>query len=382
MSHNLGLLNHVAVLLDGSGSMSSVRSQVVQAVEALVKSLADNSRADQLNQETRITVYVFNTVPKNPQAYHRNQYGEISNVECIYYDRDVLRMWDMIQKDPLAPRYQPDGMTPLIDATLKVISDFKEIKEQYADHAFLIYALTDGQENFSNQNATQLRNQIEQLPANWTLACLVPDESARSQAVNFGFLKDNTRLWKTTAAGVAEVGRIIQESAHNFMQARATGVRGTTNLFQINAEAVTPEAVHQAATRVKKGMYQTLPVPQATESVTDPATGMPIIDPKTGRPKVKPIEIKTFVESRLGQYNQGSAFYQLTKPEKVQPQKAIVLREHLSGDLYTGPAVRQMLGLPNYEVRVEPAAHDAYDIFVQSTSVNRHLVPGTSVIVV
>lgn len=40
-----------------------------------------------------------------------------------------------------------------------------------------------------------------------------------------------------------------------------------------------------------------------------------------------------------------------------------------------------MLGLPDFEVKVNPASYGQYDIFVQSTSVNRKLIKGTKLLV-
>jgi hypothetical protein len=39
-----------------------------------------------------------------------------------------------------------------------------------------------------------------------------------------------------------------------------------------------------------------------------------------------------------------------------------------------------MVGLPNYKVRVRPDFNPDYKVFVQSTSVNRKLVPGTKLL--
>jgi len=51
------------------------------------------------------------------------------------------------------------------------------------------------------------------------------------------------------------------------------------------------------------------------------------------------------------------------------------------GDVYMGDAARQMLGLPSMHVKVGPGDHPDYTIFVQSTSMNRKLIQGTSLLV-
>jgi len=93
-------------------------------------------------------------------------------------------------------------------------------------------------------------------------------------------------------------------------------------------------------------------------------------------------EIREFVVEKLGQYRVGDAFYQLTKKEMVQTQKALLLMEKGKGAIYGGPEARDLIGLPTgVNAKVEPGNHANYDIFVQSTSTNRKLVRGTKLLV-
>lgn len=101
------------------------------------------------------------------------------------------------------------------------------------------------------------------------------------------------------------------------------------------------------------------------------------------------MEIKPFAESRLFSntsasipFLKGSAFYQLTKTEaRVQDSKMIAIRDKINGRVYHGPAARDMIGLPHIgTVRLHPGDHGNYDIFIQSTSINRKLVAGTQVL--
>ena len=45
--------------------------------------------------------------------------------------------------------------------------------------------------------------------------------------------------------------------------------------------------------------------------------------------------------------------------------------------MYSGQEARQMIGLPDMNVRVSPNHNADFDIFVQSTSINRKLIAGT-----
>jgi hypothetical protein len=97
------------------------------------------------------------------------------------------------------------------------------------------------------------------------------------------------------------------------------------------------------------------------------------------------MQIRDFVTRSGHSYRTGAAFYQLSKREKVQGNKQIAVAEldngRMTGKVFTGPAARQLLGLPDTEVTVKPGHNDRYQIFVQSTSVNRKLVTGTKLLV-
>jgi hypothetical protein len=94
-------------------------------------------------------------------------------------------------------------------------------------------------------------------------------------------------------------------------------------------------------------------------------------------------EISDFVERKTRKlYVRGSAYYQLTKNEIVQPNKKVLIMEKGKRAIYGGVEAREMIGLPDgAKAKVTPGNHANYDIFVQSTSSNRKLVRGTKLIV-
>lgn len=91
----------------------------------------------------------------------------------------------------------------------------------------------------------------------------------------------------------------------------------------------------------------------------------------------KETPIRDFVESTGAIFRTGRGFYELTKTETVQERKEIVLRDN-KGDMFTGRKARQMLGIPYGERgKLRPRKDLGYSVFVQSTSYNRKLMPGT-----
>lgn len=72
-------------------------------------------------------------------------------------------------------------------------------------------------------------------------------------------------------------------------------------------------------------------------------------------------------------------FYEFTKRETIQDKKEIVIRNKVTGDMFTGSAARKLLNIPlgMGKSKISPKHGDKYDVFVQSTSYNRKLVGGT-----
>lgn len=321
-------INHIALVLDASSSMDGLQKQVIQVADNQIAYLAQRSK--ELDQETRITVYTF-----------------ANTVKCLIYDKDVLRL------PSLAGLYHTNGMTALLDATAKALEDLSKTPELYGDHAFLTYVLTDGGENASVKNRT-VSGIISALPNHWTVAVFVPNQNGVFEAKRFGFPAQNVAVWDTNARGLSEVGAVIRETTDNFMQARASGVRdfSSGSIFQIDLSKINTKKLQEV------NRYQLFDV--------------------TGKDT---IQIRPFVESKGLTYKLGMGYYQLTKTEHIQAQKKIAILNKKNGTIYSGVEARKVLGLPDHEVKVPPTYNAEYEIFVQSLSVNRNLIPGQKLLV-
>lgn len=333
MSQNY--INHVALVLDASVSMRRQQAELIRVADAQIQYLAQ--RSQELNQETRVSVYSFGSV-----------------VECLIFDKDVLRL------PSISSLYRIAGNTALIDATLKSQDDLDRTATMYGDHAFLTFVLTDGQENWSRHTSVELRSRLTGLAENYTVAVLVPNQHGVFEAKSFGFPADNIAVWDVNSSrGVENVGATIRQATDNFMQARAQGVRGTRSLFSTGVDAVNAETVKAAGLKpLHESQFDIIPV------------------------HADRVEIRPFVQSRGLIYNIGRAFYQLVKTERIQAGKQIAVREKSTGKVFTGVEARGLLGLPGVgEVRVKPDFNPEFDVFVQSTSVNRKLPLGSELLV-
>lgn len=350
------LINHVAFVLDGSGSMAVRHRDVISVFDGQIAWLAKRSR--EMDQETRVTVYVFD-----------------DRIECVIFDKDVLRLPSI--KDLYWTRYS----TALRDATIKSQEDLAKTFTEYGNHAFLTFVLTDGEENASNASAFALRNLLSRQGDNWTIAALVPNSLGKVLAEDAGFPKGNVEIWDVNSAtGIAETGARIQAVTDTYMEGRASGIRGTKTLF---AQPVSKAAVDAS------GMKPLSP-DQFFLFPAVPTNGMAVHIPKKtilkSRPEgLKHVEIKEMVESTGRTYILGSAFYELRKSEKITGNKRIAVVDRATSQVYLGREARILIGLDDADRRIKPMPVDkdgnrAFKIFVESQSTNRLLEIGSQVL--
>ena len=328
-------INHVVLVLDASTSMEPHTNELIRVADGQIQYLA--KRSEELDQETRVSIYTF-----------------ADDVKCLVYDKDVLRL------PSIRTLYRAWGWTALIDATLKSLNDLEQTATLYGDHAFLAFVLTDGRENRSKtpNKVNTIKTRLSNLPGNWTVACLVPTQLDVFEAKTFGFPAGNIAVWNAASpTGIDEVGETIRMATDSFMTARTKGIRGTRSMFSTGVEVVNATTVHEALTPLPKKVYDILPVH-------------------------KDDAIRPYVISRGIHYEIGKAFYQLTKTEEIQAQKQLVIREKKTNKVYAGDQVRDLLGLPHgMSTKVKPDVNPEYDVFVQSTSVNRKVLSNTDLIV-
>lgn len=317
---------------------------VVQVVDQQIRDL--NELSKEHNQETRVSVYHF-----GGRSYHGP-----GTIECLIFDMDVARvpsaggLYKVLQEN-----------TALIDAFMKSQQDLETTSTLYGDHAFLTFVLTDGQENASERyTKTDMRRALGNSAENWSVGFLVPDQAAVRETEQYGALRDQIAIWDVSSAkGLLDAGAKMRTATANFMVGRAAGVRGTRSVFSTGLDAVNKRSVVQNLEPLKASEFTLLEVPKGPSQ-----------------------QIRDFVTLKVGLYDRGNAYYRLKKKETIQPTKQIIVLEKATGKAYTGENARHLIGLPDGEyVDVRPDANPAYDIYVQSTSVNRKVSPQDKVLV-
>lgn len=321
---------YVGISRDHSGSMSGLANSAMRDYNLTIEEL---ERASTLNGIDTIVSVV-------------SHQGTISK-EIVNSSVTALK--------PLRHYPTPGGSTPLFRSVETLIHMLEQVPD--ADSAtFLVMAVTDGEENVSYGRELDLITKLikqKQSTDRWTFVFRVPKGYASNLTAR-GIFAGNIQEWEQTERGFQEATQATQSAISTYY----TGVtRGVTSSKTFYADM---------ANVSQRQVAQNLPnISHEVSAFTVRKNDMirPFLEGATGRPYVK-----------------GTGFYQLMKSEKVQDYKTIMVRNQNTGDVYAGVAARSLLQLPPYgTITLRPGNHGTWDIFVQSTSVNRLLTPGTQV---
>lgn len=341
-------INRIAIVVDQSGSMRSLQGVVSEKTNKLLSDI--RARTD---QDNRAVVYAFSDSVSGP----------FENYPEMFLDQN----------------------TALLDAVGKAIEDLSvplQVPGSFPwdrpDIANLVIVLTDGEENCSRRYASNktgsatigwrwgAHGSLKSLPdlisqkqaeGNWTFAFQLPPGKADAFSRNFGMPRENCTEWEATKKGLEETAAKTQNAFAGYSVLRSQGGTQSKSFY------VSPDL-----SKVK---------PKDLKSLDDMTS-------RFAQFRVdKENNIKDFVEHRTKKkYIPGTAFYALTKSEKISANKQVALIPKNEKTVYGGQQARDLIGLkPFIDARVSPGNHGAYDIYVQSNSSNRLLVRGTKVLV-
>lgn len=329
------LVNKIAYVMDASGSMICLKQKAIDTANSWIATT--KSEAQKSNQKTLSTLVTFD-------------YKD--NVQFVTLNDENFPTFN-------SHNYRPDGMTALITAVTKTIKELD--KTDTGKESFLVVVITDGLENDSHY--ADIRNfgsliSSKQGTDRWTFVFMVPP-GHKNTITQYGIPVGNVREWETSEKGLQENEVLTSGGIRTYYDSRSAGKMSVSCFY------VQPDLSKVNVTKVKRAL-----------------------DDITSRCEVFTVDkennITDFVEKKTKRpYVKGSTYYQLMKKELIQPQKDIVLAEKMgSKRIYSGSEARKLIGLPEgANAKVEPGDHAKWDIFVQSTSVNRILPRGTKILV-
>ena len=178
------------VILDKSGSMTSIRKQAVDSVNETFGCIR-SMRKKNAEQEQFVTLVAFCGCEQ----------------KVIYENMPIEKVNDITPSD-----YEPCCMTPLYDAIGNVCTRLHTTVKDDESASVAVTIITDGYENASREfSAKAIKALIEAYKQEgWMFAYIGADHDVESVAFNLSI--DNTMTWEKTEEGTEKMARIVNES--------------------------------------------------------------------------------------------------------------------------------------------------------------------------
>ena len=214
---NKKLKNVGCFILDKSGSMSSLQSQVLSGFEEYINTLKKKN----VGGKFYLTLFDSESIEKPYQGVSVNEVEPLTN-----------------------STYKPLGMTPLYDAVVKTIKQMQsEIDDMDENTAVSVVIMTDGMENDSREYTEKdMSDLVKKLTkkGNWTFAYMGANQDSWAQAQKFGIAQGNTMNWAATGKGTRSAFSSLANASHQHVMAMAAivgsggggGSLNSTDFFQ------------------------------------------------------------------------------------------------------------------------------------------------------
>lgn len=338
------LVNHIAFVVDRSGSMRRIKAQVVRVFNHQLDTVQRNAQS--AGQKTFLSTFMFHSSVDKPR----------------HLATPVERVPRLAPKD-----FQLGGSTALLDAVGTAITRLQQARGAADKNtSFLVIVITDGHENASRHYKKSLKGLVSkvQKTGRWSLAFLVPPGS-QNTLTRFGIPRGNVTVWDATATGAKVMDVKLSTGLSGFYAARASGKKAVTAFFTTDMSKVDTKRLSTLKDLSRGFARWTV---DRERSIRD------FVNAKLGASPA--------LRKKLGAaYEPGRGFYELTKPETVQAKKTIAILDRKTKAIFGGDQARHVLGMPTgTSVKVKPGNHLGYAIFVESTSNNRKLVRGTTLL--
>jgi hypothetical protein len=154
---------HNLIILDESGSMNSIREEVIHVFNALLDNIRDVEKQFP-EQEHLVSFYTFNG----------------SGIKKLHYMSPVANMEPIDQS-----KYQPNNNTPLYDAIGEGVVSLRKSVEGREDCHVRVNIMTDGYENVSVEyTQKQIKDLIEEMKKQgWTFTYSGADHDVEKVAM-------------------------------------------------------------------------------------------------------------------------------------------------------------------------------------------------------
>jgi len=203
--------NYVMILLDASGSMTSMQNEAIDAFNQQVNVIRESSK----DMKTFVTFRTFSTTPHRPVFWNKSV--------------DILRKLDRDE-------YMPEGMTAMLDCVGDTLSEMKDITEKEAknDTSFLVIIISDGAENNSKKYTYgDIQKTISSLTETkkWTFTYLGANQDLSKISKDLNIPLSNTANFVADAIGVQYANVQTMSAYKSYFASRGVGETMSSNFY-------------------------------------------------------------------------------------------------------------------------------------------------------
>lgn len=206
--------SRVAILLDSSSSMNSIKEEALDAFNEQVTVLKSDSK----ELPTKVSLVTFGTRVNEP----------------IVWNRRVSRL------EPLTPEsYMPSGMTALHDAIGTTIDKLNNLPEASdPETVFQVVIISDGAENNSKEyQASFLKKRIQELEKSdrWTFSYIGANQDMLEVSKDLGMNMDSMLSFAADSEGTKDMSKLYATATTNYRSNLKKGVLSSKMNF-LNTE--------------------------------------------------------------------------------------------------------------------------------------------------
>ena len=209
-------VTHVALIVDRSSSMHSIRDEAIDAFNDQLKVIQD---AEEDGNENYVTLVTFATTVDSPH------YSDVPAKNVPQLTRD---------------NYVPRGGTALLDAMAETIGNLRQLPDSDEEKtSFLVVVVTDGDENSSqeygirNGGPKRMAGLIAELEATnrWTFVYLCANVDPLKVQESLGLSANNIRGFTASSSGTRAASVMNSESMTSYFKGRSKGMTSTPHFY-------------------------------------------------------------------------------------------------------------------------------------------------------
>jgi uncharacterized protein YegL len=201
---------HVALVLDRSGSMSSVVDETISGFNEQLDTLRDSA-----NSEHRVLVTTVLFANK----------AEVLESGVNVYDVKKLN----------SNTYVPSGLTAMYDGVGLAIEELSR-KELGREDAVLVVIVSDGMENSSKEYTSEIiagKIKRRQATEKWTFSYLGANQDLTKVQKDLGLHIGNTMSYVSTSIGTAHAFSQNSTATRNYMSVRGAGGMSVMDFYEV-----------------------------------------------------------------------------------------------------------------------------------------------------